>query len=98
MDKPRLVVRFTVALLAFVIGITSTLLVNYLWPGGRAHQEVRYELRLAAPHRAPQADGPCPYREPTMQHAYVWTPEAPPPPEPPPPPPPPQRPRLRATR
>jgi hypothetical protein len=96
MDKPRLIVRLTVALVAFVLGITSTLLVNYLWPGAR--QEVRYELRLESPHRAPRADAPCPYRDPTVQHAYVWTPAAPPPPEPPPPPPPPQRPRVRAAR
>jgi hypothetical protein len=96
MDKPRLVVRLAVALLAFVIGITSTLLVNYLWPGSRARQAVRYELRFE-PQRAPRAHAPCPYHEPTLQPAFEWKPEAPPPPEPPPPPPPPQSLRPHAT-
>jgi len=32
-DKPRLIVRLAVALIAFIIGITSTLLFNYIWPG-----------------------------------------------------------------
>jgi hypothetical protein len=92
MDKPRLVVRLAVALLAFIIGITSTLLVNYLWPGAR--QTVGYELRFESPHYAPHA--PCPYQAPAVQPAFAWTPEAPTPPEPPTPP----RafhPRLRAT-
>ena len=98
MDKPRLVVRLAVALLAFIIGITSTLLVNYLWPGAR--QTVGYELRFESPRYAPHAAAPCPYQRATVQPAYAWQPEAPPPPEPPPPPSPPRafHPRLRATR
>jgi hypothetical protein len=91
MDKPRLIVRFTVALIAFIIGITSTLLVNYFRP--RAPQPVRYELRYEMAQPAPHADRSCPYHDSTVQHAYVWRPEAPPPPEPPP-----QRPRVRAAR
>ena len=35
-DKPRLSVRLAVALIAFIIGITSTLLFNYFWPSARA--------------------------------------------------------------
>ena len=97
MDKPRLVVRFAVALIAFIIGITSTLLVNALWPGAHARPEVRYEWRFESPRRAPHADAPCPYHAPAVQPAFTWTPEAPPPPEPPPPPPPPRT-RLHATR
>jgi hypothetical protein len=102
MHKPRLVVRFAVALVAFVIGIACTLLVNYLWPGSRMSERSRgrVELRVAPP--APPVvvpHAPCGRLVPAAQPAFAWTPDAPPPPPAPPAAPrPPQAPHAPHTR
>ena len=92
MHKPRLVVRLAVALLAFAIGIASTLLVNYLWPRTQAQPNVRYELRVEPQQRhTPHVHGPCGDLYAAPRPAFVWTPDAPPaPPQPPTPPAPPR--------
>jgi hypothetical protein len=87
MGKPRLVVRLAVALIAFVIGITSTLLFNYLWPGSRLSQPVGPRVvvttRLTA---VPQAPVPCTGNL-VARPAFEWIPAQPPmPPAPPQPP------------
>jgi hypothetical protein len=89
MAKPRLVVRLAVALIAFIIGITSTLLFNYFWPGSRLSQPaVRRVFITTEPH----AFAPCGRYTVTVQPAFEWTPVAPPaPPAPPEPPQPPAR-------
>jgi hypothetical protein len=88
MHKPRLVVRLAVALLAFAIGIASTLLVNYLWPRTQPQTSVRYELRVEPQTRpAPHTHGPCGDLYGGPRPAFVWTPAAPPPPPAPPAPP-----------
>jgi len=95
-DKPRLIVRLAVALIAFIIGITSTLLFNYIWPGSRATQSGVHRVILVSPPAAPQPLAPCMGHDAAMQHAFVWTPAEPPaPPAPPEPPQPPARPHLR---
>ena len=93
-DKPRLFIRLAVGLIAFIIGITSTLLCNYIWPGSRATQAEVQRVILVSPPAAPHA--PCMGHDATMQPAFVWTPAAPPaPPTPPEPPQPPARMHLR---
>lgn|GEM_PF-7112989 len=92
MHTPRLVVRLIVALLTFVLGISSTLLFNYLRPSPRVSQPGQFIIikrELSA--TPPPAHAPCGGHDATMQHAFAWTPEAPTPLAPPPPP----RPRTR---
>ena len=97
MDKPRLSVRLAVALIAFIIGITATLLVNYLWPRSHATQPAGFvfvttRLTTAPP---PQTLAPCAGHA-TVQPAFVWTPaDLPAPPAPPAAPQPPARMRVR---
>jgi hypothetical protein len=94
MHTPRLVVRLIVALLTFILGITTTLLFNYLRPSPRVSQPAQYVIiKRELTATPPAAHAPCGAHEATMQHAFDWTPEVPMPLAPPPPPPP--RPRLR---
>ncbi|PYS92458.1 MAG: hypothetical protein DMF64_09245 [Acidobacteria bacterium] len=96
-DKPRLSVRLAVALIAFIIGITSTLLFNYFWPSARAPQpEVRHVIVTTRLIAEPQTLAPCAGHDFNRTGTFVWTPaELPAPPEPPAPPQPPARPHLR---
>jgi|SRR5205085_10999098 len=91
-DKPRLIVRLAVALIAFVIGITSTLLFNSIWPSSHATQSEVRRVLLVSPPAGPQPLTPCMGHDPAMQPAFVWMPAEPPaPPAPPEPPQPPAR-------
>ncbi|HYX40425.1 MAG TPA: hypothetical protein VE821_01945 [Pyrinomonadaceae bacterium] len=96
MDKPRLVVRLAVALIAFIIGITSTLLFNYFWPASRLSQPAVRRVIVTRLTESPHALAPCSGHSVTMQPAFEWTPAEPPaPPVPPVAPQPPARPHLR---
>lgn len=91
MHQPRLIVRLAVALIAFVIGISSTLLFNYLRPSPRVSQPAPYVFVKRELVTTPHAHAPCGHHDAaTMQPAFAWQLEVPPPPEPPPPPPPPR--------
>jgi hypothetical protein len=82
MGKPRLVVRLAVALITFILGIASTLLFSYFWPGARLNQPVSPRVvvttRLVAVPQAPCAG------QFVAQPAFEWAPvQAPVPPAPP---------------
>jgi hypothetical protein len=90
MHQPRLIVRLAIALIAFVIGISSTLLFNYLRPSPRVSQPAQYVFVKREFVATPHVHGPCGHDAATVQPAFEWRLDVPPPPEPPPPPPPPR--------
>ena len=83
MHKPRLLARLAVALIAFVIGISGTLLFNYLRPAPRVGPSALPVIVTRQLGDAPPAHAPCGARGAALQPAFAWTPDAPPPPPPP---------------